>query len=47
MIDYEAIVIGAGATGIYQIKRLVDLCMKAAVLEAAPDLGACLLLTGQ
>jgi cation diffusion facilitator CzcD-associated flavoprotein CzcO len=39
MIDYEAIVIGAGVAGIYQIKRLVDLGVKATVLEAAPDLG--------
>ena len=39
MIDYEAIVIGAGVAGIYQIKKLVDLGIKATVLEAAPDLG--------
>jgi cation diffusion facilitator CzcD-associated flavoprotein CzcO len=39
MLDYEVIVIGAGVAGIYQIKRLVDLGVKATVLEAAPDLG--------
>jgi cation diffusion facilitator CzcD-associated flavoprotein CzcO len=37
--SYDAIVIGAGVGGIYQIKRLVDLGLKAVVLEAAPDLG--------
>ena len=37
--DYEAIVVGAGVAGIYQIKRLLDLGVKATVLEAAPDLG--------
>ena len=37
--DYEAIVVGAGVAGIYQIKQLVDLGVSAAVLEAAPDLG--------
>ena len=37
--DYEAIVIGAGVAGIYQIKRLVDLGIDATVLDAAPDLG--------
>jgi cation diffusion facilitator CzcD-associated flavoprotein CzcO len=39
MVDYEAVVIGAGVCGIYQIKKLVDLGVKAVVLEAAPDLG--------
>ena len=39
MIDYEVIVIGAGVAGIYQIKRLVDLGVKATVLEGSPDLG--------
>ena len=38
-LDYEAIVVGAGVAGIYQIKRLVDLGMKALVLEAGSDLG--------
>ena len=38
-LDYDAIVIGAGVGGIYQIKRLTDLGVNATVLEAAPDLG--------
>ena len=38
-LDYEAIVIGAGVAGIYQIKRLTDLGIKATVLDAAGDLG--------
>lgn len=37
--DYDAIVVGAGVGGIYQIKRLIDLGLRATVLEAAPDLG--------
>ena len=36
---YEAIVIGAGVAGIYQIKRLSDLGVNATVLEASGDLG--------
>src|ERR1700744_6690222 len=36
---YEAIVVGAGVAGIYQIKRLVDLGIDATVLEAGADLG--------
>lgn len=36
---YEAIVIGAGVAGIYQIKRLADMGVNATVLDAAPDLG--------
>src|SRR5579863_8092654 len=36
---YEVIVIGAGVAGIYQIKRLADLGIKATVLELAGDLG--------
>jgi cation diffusion facilitator CzcD-associated flavoprotein CzcO len=36
---FEAVVIGAGVAGIYQIKRLADLGIHATVLEAAPDLG--------
>lgn len=36
---YDAIVIGAGVAGIYQIKTLVDLGVNAIVLEAAEDLG--------
>ena len=38
-LDYDAIVIGAGVAGIYQIKRLVDLGLRATVLEAGSDLG--------
>ena len=38
-LDYEVIVIGAGVGGIYQIKRLADLGIKATVLELAGDLG--------
>jgi len=37
--DYEVIVVGAGVAGIYQIKRLTDMGIKATVLEADPDLG--------
>ncbi|MEZ5406916.1 MAG: NAD(P)/FAD-dependent oxidoreductase [Acidimicrobiales bacterium] len=37
--DWEVVVIGAGVGGIYQIKRLTDLGIKAVVLEAADDLG--------
>ncbi|MCB1738729.1 MAG: NAD(P)/FAD-dependent oxidoreductase [Gammaproteobacteria bacterium] len=37
--DYEVIVIGAGVAGIYQIKRLVDMGIRATVLEAGGDLG--------
>ncbi|MEI7933175.1 MAG: NAD(P)/FAD-dependent oxidoreductase, partial [Alphaproteobacteria bacterium] len=37
--DFDAVVVGAGVGGIYQIKRLVDLGLKATVLEAAADLG--------
>ncbi|HET6223975.1 MAG TPA: NAD(P)/FAD-dependent oxidoreductase, partial [Dongiaceae bacterium] len=36
---HEAIVVGAGVAGIYQIKRLVDLGIDATVLEAGGDLG--------
>src|SRR6201993_3195541 len=39
MLDYEVIVIGAGVGGIYQIKRLADLGVKATVLELAAGLG--------
>ncbi len=38
-LDYEVIVIGAGVAGIYQIKCLVDLGVKATVLDAAGGLG--------
>ncbi|MEM7324422.1 MAG: NAD(P)/FAD-dependent oxidoreductase [Actinomycetota bacterium] len=37
--DHEVIVIGAGVSGIYQIKRLTDLGVDAIVLEADEDLG--------
>ncbi len=37
--DYEVIVIGAGVSGIYQIKRLVDLGMNATVIEANAGVG--------
>ncbi len=36
---FEAIVIGAGVSGIYQIKRLVDLGLDTVLLEADDDLG--------
>lgn len=36
---HEIIVIGAGVSGIYQIKRLIDLGLDAIVLEAHDDLG--------
>ena len=36
---YEVVVVGAGVSGIYQIKRLADLGVDALVLDAAPDLG--------
>ena len=35
----EVVVLGAGVSGIYQIKRLVDLGIDAVVLEAEDDLG--------
>ena len=38
-LDYEVVVVGAGVAGIYQIKRLTDMGIKATVLEADPDLG--------
>ncbi len=37
--DVEVIVIGAGVSGIYQIKRLIDLGVDALVLEGESDLG--------
>ena len=37
--QYDAIVIGAGVAGIYQIKTLTDLGVKTIVLEGADDLG--------
>jgi cation diffusion facilitator CzcD-associated flavoprotein CzcO len=37
--DWEVVIIGAGVGGIYQIKRLVDLGVKATVLDLSSDLG--------
>ena len=37
--DYEAVVIGAGVAGIYQIKKLADLGLRCTLLEADEDLG--------
>lgn len=37
--NYEVVVLGAGVSGIYQIKCLTDLGMDAILLEAEPDLG--------
>jgi len=37
--EFDAIVVGAGVSGIYQIKRLIDLGLRAIVLEADDDLG--------
>jgi cation diffusion facilitator CzcD-associated flavoprotein CzcO len=37
--DYEAIVIGAGVCGIYQLYRLLDLGVNTTVLEAGEDVG--------
>ncbi|MCU1504294.1 MAG: cyclohexanone monooxygenase [Ilumatobacteraceae bacterium] len=37
--DYEAIIIGAGVCGIYQLHRLLDLGVSTTVLEAGADLG--------
>ncbi|MCB0989614.1 MAG: NAD(P)/FAD-dependent oxidoreductase, partial [Acidimicrobiales bacterium] len=36
---HDVVVIGAGVSGIYQIKRLVDMGLDAVVLEAEADLG--------
>lgn len=38
-LDYQVVVIGAGLSGIYQIKRLADLGVRATVLDANADLG--------
>ncbi|MEZ5730261.1 MAG: NAD(P)/FAD-dependent oxidoreductase [Burkholderiaceae bacterium] len=38
-LDYEVIVIGAGVAGIYMIKRLTDLGIRATVLEGEADIG--------
>src|SRR6202000_492956 len=37
--QYEAIIVGAGVCGIYQLYRLVELGMSVTVLEAGADLG--------
>ena len=37
--DYDVIVIGAGVSGIYQIKRLIDLGIRATVLDANTGVG--------
>jgi cation diffusion facilitator CzcD-associated flavoprotein CzcO len=39
LYDYEVIVLGAGVSGIYQIKRLTDLGVHATVLDANGGLG--------
>ncbi|MDF1737121.1 MAG: NAD(P)/FAD-dependent oxidoreductase [Minwuia sp.] len=39
MPDHEAIIIGAGVCGIYQVKKLTDMGMDAIVLDSAGDLG--------
>jgi cation diffusion facilitator CzcD-associated flavoprotein CzcO len=38
-LDYQVVIIGAGLSGIYQIKRLADLGVRATVLDANEDLG--------
>src|SRR4051794_9071440 len=38
-LDYEAIIIGAGVCGIYQLYRLAELGVNATVLESGDDLG--------
>ena len=38
-LDYQVVIIGAGLSGIYQIKRLADLGVRATVLDANDDLG--------
>ncbi|MEQ8661510.1 MAG: NAD(P)-binding protein, partial [Gammaproteobacteria bacterium] len=38
-LDYEVIIIGAGVAGIYQIKRLTDLGVKATLLDTAGVVG--------
>ena len=37
--EYEAIIIGAGVCGIYQMYRLQEMGVRATVLEAGPDVG--------
>jgi len=38
-LDYQVVIIGAGLSGIYQIKRLTDLGIRATVLDTNADLG--------
>ena len=38
-LDYQVVIIGAGLSGIYQIKRLADLGVRATILDANDDLG--------
>ena len=38
-LDYEIIVVGAGVCGIYQLKRLLDLGIRATALDSAGGLG--------
>jgi len=38
-LDYDVVIVGAGVGGIYQVKRLTDLGMRALVLDTAGDLG--------
>ena len=38
-LDYQVVIIGAGLSGIYQIKRLADIGVRATVFEANSDLG--------
>lgn len=39
LCDYDVIVVGAGVSGIYQIKRLIDLGVRATVLDANTGVG--------
>lgn len=38
-LDYQVVIIGAGLSGMYQIKRLADLGVRATVLDTNADLG--------
>lgn len=37
--DYEVVVLGAGVSGLYQLKRTLDLGVRVIALESEPDLG--------
>src|SRR5712671_4925651 len=39
VLDYDAIIIGAGMSGLYQLYRLRELGLRVRVLEAATDVG--------